>query len=69
MPYPQLQKHMLSPMLTLNPMVLEDTMMGSRYPVKSKSDFIKMSNLNMESSSTMGFRVTMVGHMYLWALG
>ena len=39
MPYPQLQKHMLSPMLTLNPMVLEDTMMGSRHLVKSKLDF------------------------------
>ena len=30
---------MLSPMLTLNPMVLEDTMMGSRHLVKSKLDF------------------------------
>ena len=69
MPYPQLQKHMWSPELTLDPMVMEDTMMGLRYLVKSDLNFIKKSNLNMESSNTMGFRVSMVDHMYLCAVG
>ena len=69
MSYPQLQKHMWSPMVTLNPMVLEDTMSGSRYLVESKLDFIKKSNLNMESSNTMGFRAHMGDHMYLCAMG
>ena len=34
---PQLQKYMGSPMLTLNPMVLEETMLGSRYLVNISS--------------------------------
>ena len=39
-PYPQLQKHKWAPMLALNLMVLEDTMMGSRCLIKYESDFI-----------------------------
>ena len=50
-------------------MVLENTMVGLRYLMKTKSDFIKMSNLNLGSSNTMGFRVMMVDNMYLWAVG
>ena len=44
-------------------------MMVSRYLMNMKSDFIKMFNLNMVPSNTMEFRVTMVDHMYLWAVG
>ena len=68
-PQPTAQKYMWYTMGTLNPMVLEDPMLRVDILMKSKSDFIKMSNLNLESYSTMGFRVTMVGHMYFWAVG
>ena len=40
-----------------------------RYLMNMKSDFIKKFNLNMVTSNTMGFRVTMVDYMYLWAVG
>ena len=32
-------------------------------------DFIKMSNINKESSNTMGFGVTTVDQLCLWAVG
>ena len=59
---------MWSPMLTLNPIVLEDTRLGSSYLVKAESDFIKIFYLIILSSITMGFWVTMVGHMCLCAV-
>ena len=62
---PWLQRDMWSTMLTLNPMVLEDTILVSRYLMAMKSNFIKMSNLTMMYSNTMGIRVTMVDHMSL----
>ena len=51
-------------------MVLVETMLVPRYLMNTKSDFIKMFNLNMVSSNTMGFMVTMamVDHMHLWAM-
>ena len=40
-PNPHLQRHMLFPRLTLIPMAVEDTILWSRYLMKSKSGFIK----------------------------
>ena len=54
--------------VTLNPMV--DIMLVSRYLINTKSDFIKMFNLNIVYTNAMGFRVTMamVDHMHLLAM-
>ena len=38
---PYLQRHMWYPRLTLNPMVVEDIRLRSRYLMKSKQGFIK----------------------------
>ena len=42
---------------------------GKRRKGERKSDFIKISYLNMGSSNTMVFRVTAGDLMYLWAAG
>ena len=63
-----LQKPMRYTRVTLNPMV--DIMLVSRYLINTKSDFIKMFNLNIVYTNAMGFRVTMamVDHMHLLAM-
>ena len=68
-PWPMVQSHMLSPRVTLIPMVLADIMLRSRYLMKSESDLTKINYPNMGYSNTMGFRVTMGDHMCLWAVG
>ena len=68
-PQPMVQIYMWSPRFTLIPMVLGDTMLRSRYLMKSGSDFTKITYPNMGYSNTMGFRVTMGNHMYRWAMG
>ena len=50
-------------------MVLVETMLESSYLMNTKSHIFKMFNLNMVSSNTMGFRVTMVDHMSLCNVG
>ena len=51
-------------MVTLNPMVLVGTMLGSRR-MKSDYIFIKYNYPNMVPTDTMGFRVTMGDNMCL----
>ena len=63
------QSHMLSPRVTLIPMVLVDIMLRSRYLMKSTSDLTKINYSNMEYSNTIGFRVTTGDHMYIGAVG
>ena len=66
---PMVQRYMWSPRVTLIPMVLAYIMLRSRYLKKYESDLTKINYPNMGYSNTMGFRVTMVDHMYLWAVG
>ena len=50
-------------------MVLVDTMLRSLYKMKSNLDLTKIFYPNMEVSNTIGFRITMGDHMYLWTMG
>ena len=47
LPKGTLQRHMLSTMVTLNPMVSVGTMLWSRYLIKSDYMFIKYNDPNM----------------------
>ena len=63
------QRHMLSPKVTLNTMVLVWTMLMSRYFIQSDYMFIKYNDPNMVCTNTMGFRVTMGDNMCLCSPG
>ena len=56
---------MWASMVTLSPMVLEETML--LFDIFTKSDYVftRYFDLIMMSSNTMGTRVTMVDHMSL----
>ena len=56
---------MWSTRVTLNPMVLEDTMVKLKFLLKSDFMFIKYLDPIMVPTDTMGFRVTMVDTMCL----
>ena len=66
---PTLQRDMWSTRVTLNPMVLEDTMVVVEILMKSDYMLTRYNDPNMVSSNTMGFRVNMVDHMSLCSLG
>ena len=63
------QRHMLSPKVTLNTIVLVGTMLISRYLIKSNYMFIKYNGPNMVCTNTIGFRVTMGDNMSLCSPG
>ena len=65
---PQLQRHMLSTMVTLNPMVLVDTKVMLDILIKSDYMSIKYLNPNMVPTNTMVFRVTLGHNMCLCAV-
>ena len=67
-PQPTAQRYVWSTMGTLNLMVLENSMFRLDFLMKSNSDFTKYLDTIIMSSNTMGFRDTMVDHMYLWAV-
>ena len=64
-----LHRDMWSTMVTLIPMVLEDTLVMLYILMKSDYVFIKYHDPNMVSSNTIEFRVTMVGHMSQCSVG
>ena len=66
---PTLQRDMWSTMMTLIPMVLEDTIVVVEILMKSDYMLTRYNDPNMVSSNTMGFRVTMVDHMSLCNVG
>ena len=57
------QRFMWSTMVTLNSMVLEDTMLRLNILMKLDLVFINYLYTNMVSTNTIGFRVTLVYHM------
>ena len=68
-PQPTAQRYMWTTMVTLNPMVLEDSMLRLDILMKSDSDFTKYLDPIMVSSNTMGFRVNMGDPMYFCSCG
>ena len=56
---------MWSIMVTLNPMMLEDTMIVLEILMKSNYMLTRYTVPNMFPTNTMGFRVTLVDHMSL----
>ena len=56
-------------MVTLNPMVLEDTIMVVEILMKSDYLLTRYNDPNMFPTNTMGFRITLVDHMSLCSQG
>ena len=66
---PTLQRDMWSTMMTLIPMVLEDTMVVVEILMKSDYMLTRYTDPNMFLTNTMGFRVALVDHMSLCSQG
>ena len=68
-PLPTEKRYMLSTVVTLNPIVLVETMVLVDILMKSDYVFTKYLDPSMVSTYTMGFRVTTVDHMCLCSHG